>query len=152
MQINAEKKKRLAAAKRLVNSVKNKDLEDFRMSDEDKSTIEQEKSSEDSTKVENQLSFLLEKRADLRAFVDEILSIINEIHFICEYGHLLLQDRSLAKEKATRVSQVIRSLETIVWGLTHCLESGNGIAAIVEIRKLYKKALNSIRILRNFSV
>ena len=101
--------------------------------------------------IEKGQAFAKWKR-ETRSFLDNLLVLVNELHFVCEHGHLSLKDASLAKDVRLQLSAVVKNLEIIIWGLEYNLVEGKGLKAIHQLRQLYQKGLNCIGTLKNIKL
>jgi hypothetical protein len=87
------------------------------------------------------------RRREAHKFLQELGSFLNEAHFICEYGYLLLKDVTLSNDSRKSVSYYMKSLSLLIESIENGLDYGVGMANVDELRKLFKKSVNIIEIM-----
>ncbi len=88
-----------------------------------------------------------EKREEIRIYLKKIASFLNELHFICEHGFVLVRDKKLSTETRRLISSILKRIEVIIWRINYSLEYGSGIGAVDEIRKSHENGISCIRLL-----
>ena len=88
-----------------------------------------------------------QKRKDISIFLNDIVSYLNELHFICEHGYVLLRDKSLSSDTRNTISHLLKNLEVVIWRINYSLEYGSGMNAINGLKELFDKGLKLIKLL-----
>lgn len=92
------------------------------------------------------------KRQEIRLFLTEIVSFLNELHFICEHGYVYLRDKTLSTDIRNKISFVIKKIEVIIWRINYILEFGSGLNAFNLIQTLYDQGIEAIKLLNEIKV
>lgn len=130
--------------KRLIETIKfNDDQEEYLTNSENVSKTE---------KIVEMGKIHNEKRRELQKFLDEMVLFINELHFICEHAYVLLCDNSMDKDKRNFVSNIVKSIEVVLWRIENNLNYGKGIEAINELKEMFNKGLKCIQTLKNIGI
>ena len=88
----------------------------------------------------------------MKKFLDEIVSFLNELHFICEHSYVLLRDGSIDKETRNSVSNLVKSFEIVSWRSENYLKYGKGMETIEELKFLFNKGLRLMEKLKNIRI
>jgi ariadne-1 len=107
----------------------------------------------DSNNYVTDVSIVLEKRSELREFLNKMIKFLNELYFICEHSYVLLNDKTLEKEKVDRIKRIVRSFELLIWRIELIFESETtNLKLFDKLRELYNKGLNLIGLFRNIKL
>ena len=104
------------------------------------------------SKTENmveQLKLFNKKRAEIKLFLEDMVSFVNELHFVCEHGLVTIRDKQLNSETRNSISLIIRQLEVLIWRIKYNLEYGNGMHSLNELKSLYGRGIKLINLLNN---
>ena len=142
MRRQAEKLSRTSLAKRLLGTIRLADFEHKFELDKKSSNLSKTESIVEKGRLYN------ECRSEMEKFLFELITLINEIHFVCEYSYLLLRDESIDRDFRYMIASVLKKLEIVVWGANYQLNYGSGLQSVDKLKSLYEKGLSLIQTLK----
>ncbi len=86
----------------------------------------------------------IQKRNELRQFLQIISSFLNELHFVCEYGYVLLTEKKLDPLDRNNVFNVLKSIEILINQIDSKMNGANGLKAVGDLEDLMQKGLSCL--------
>ena len=133
-RLNSSYKERVETMKRIISSFKvEKELQD-----------ENDMQNYNKLGLVDRCKFDSQKRSEIKSFINRIHSFLNEMHFVCEHTYVLLQEGNIEKNLRLVITNIVRSIEMIIWRMRYILTDMKGNKAIDELRVLMNKGINCL--------
>jgi hypothetical protein len=155
------RRKRTQAEMRMLKKQANRLLASIKLSEIE---LDQNELNEECKRFYSQIELIVhenslktEKKNKIKQFLNELISFIRELHFVCEHAHILLSDAHLDTEKRSSISSVIKGLEVVAWLLENYLENnckndGGGFEIVKKLKEYHSRGLNCLKRLKKLNV
>ena len=130
------KKEMLVQARRLLDKIK---------FDVDVDDIESSTASSRTEKLVEYNKKMTEKKENVKSFFDQMVTFLNEMHFICEHAYVLLRDASIDKDVRGKISNLINSFEVVIWRIENIFLNGNDNGCVDQLKNAHEKGIELIK-------
>jgi hypothetical protein len=91
----------------------------------------------------------LKDMREMYKFLNKVVFFLAELHFICEFGYVLIRDDSERERDSIKmaISYIVRCIELVIYQTNNILETGKGIDAVERLMVVFNSGLNYIKIL-----
>ena len=139
---NSNYKERVETMKRIMSSFKvEKELKN-----------ENEMQNYNKLNLIDQCRFDTQKRNEIKSFVNRIHSFLNEMHFVCEHTYVLLQESQIERGLRQTITNIVKSMEMIIWRMRYILSDSKGNKAVDELHLLMNKGINCLDKMSNLKI